>query len=154
MSFKAGSFVEVALPVPVLRAFTYRVAGAAPAPGTRVLVPFRNRKLVGWVLGGGVEVPRVRDVAAVLDAEPSVGPELMELARWIADYYVASPGIVLRTMLPARMARAAGRRPAPARRSVVRVVRSVGTLAELDRVFGRARRQREAYDRLVGSGGS
>ncbi len=149
-----GSFVEVALPVPVRRAFTYRVTGTAPAPGTRVLVPFRNRKLVGWVLGEGAEVRGVRDVAAVLDADPSVGPELMELARWIAGYYVASPGIVLRTMLPARMARAAGRQPSPARRSFVRVVTPVGTLAELDRIFGRARRQREAYERLVGAGGS
>ena len=154
MSSGTGSFVEVALPVPVRRAFTYRVVGTAPAPGTRVLVPFRNRKLVGWVLGGGTEVPGVRDIAAVLDGDPSVGPELMELARWIAGYYVASPGIVLRTMLPARMARAAGGRPSPARRSFVRVVRPVGTLAELDRIFGRAWRQREAYERLVGAGGS
>ena len=154
MSPRQRSFVEVALPVPVRRAFTYRVAGAAPAPGTRVLVPFRNRTLVGWVMGGGTKVGGVRDVAAVLDTEPSVGPELMGLARWIADYYVASPGIVLRTMLPARMARAAGKRPAPARRSVVRVARSVGTLADLDRIFGRARRQREAYEQLVGAGGS
>lgn len=154
MSPRQRSFVEVALPVPVRRAFTYRVAEAAPAPGTRVLVPFRNRKLVGWVMGGGVKVEGVRDVVAVLDTEPAVGPELMGLATWIADYYVASPGIVLRTMLPARMARAAGKRPAPARRSVVRVVRSVGTLADLDRIFGRARRQREAYEQLVGAGGS
>ena len=148
-----GSFVEVALPVPVRRAFTYRVAGTAPAPGTRVLVPFRNRTLVGWVLGGGVEVRGVRDVAAVLDAEPSVGPELMGLAEWIAEYYMASPGIVLRAMLPARMAQAAGRQPAPARRSVVRVAKSVGTLADLDRIFGRARRQREAYEQLMSAGG-
>ena len=119
-----------------------------------MLVPFRNRTLVGWVLGEGAEVPGVRDVAAVLDADPSVGPELMELARWMAGYYMASPGIVLRAMLPARMARAAGREPSPARRSFVRVVRPVGTLAELDRIFGRAWRQREAYERLVGAGGS
>ena len=153
MSPGGVSFVKVALPVPVRRSFTYRAPGSAPAPGTRVLVPFRDRRLVGWVVGGGVEVRGVRDIVRVLEAEPSVGPELMGLAGWIADYYVASPGIVLRAMLPAGMARAAGKRPGPALRAVARVVRPVGTLAELDRIFGRAKRQREAYERLVAAGG-
>ena len=153
MSPGGGSFVKVALPVPVRRSFTYRAPGSAPAPGTRVLVPFRDRRLVGWVVGAGVEVRGVRDIVRVLEAEPSVGPELMGLADWIADYYVASPGIVLRAMLPAGMARAAGKRPGPARRAVARVVRPVGTLAELDRIFGRAKRQREAYEQLVAAGG-
>ncbi|MCY4400245.1 MAG: primosomal protein N' [Gemmatimonadetes bacterium] len=147
------SFVEVALPVPVHRAFTYRIEGEAPAAGTRVMVPFRNKRLVGWVLGPGSEVPRVRDVLSVLDTEPSVGAELMALAHWIADYYVAPEGIVLKTMLPARMGSPSARQPAPKTRLVVRLTRSVGTLDELDRIFGRAKRQREAYDRLQGSGG-
>ena len=147
------SLVEVALPVPVHRAFTYRIAGAAPAPGTRVVVPFRNRTLVGWAMGPGSEVPGMRDVRSVLDTEPSVGAELLELARWIADYYVAPAGIVLRTMLPARMASPGAVQPAPKTRSVVRLTRAIGTLDELDRVFGRAKRQREAYDRLQEAGG-
>ena len=147
------SFIEVALPVPVHRAFTYRIAGDAPAAGTRVMVPFRNRSRVGWVLGPGSEVSGVRDVLSVLDTEPSVRDELLGLARWIAEYYVAPEGIVLKTMLPARMASPSGKQPAAKTRLVVRLTRSIGTLDELDRVFGRARRQREAYDRLQGTGG-
>ena len=147
------SFVRVALPVPVRRAFTYRIAGDAPAPGTRVMVPFRNRRLVGWVLGPGSEVSGVRDVLSVLDTEPSVRAELLALARWIAEYYVAPEGIVLKTMLPARMASPSAKQPAPKTRLVVGLTRSIGNLDELDRVFGRARRQREAYDRLQESGG-
>ena len=147
------SFIKVALPVPVHRAFTYRIAGDAPAAGTRVMVPFRNRSLVGWVLGPGSEVSGVRDVLSVLDTEPSVRAELLGLASWIAEYYVASEGIVLKTMLPARMGSPSAKQPAPKTRLVVGLTRSIGTLDELDLVFGRAKRQREAYDRLQEAGG-
>ncbi|MXX33197.1 MAG: hypothetical protein F4Z50_00410, partial [Gemmatimonadetes bacterium] len=142
------SLVEVALPLPVRRLFTYRLAGPTPAAGTRVRVPFRNRTLTGWVLGPGSEVRGVRDVIAVLDSRPSVGAELLELARWIAEYYVAPVGVVLRAMLPAPAT------AAPRRRLVARVVRPIGTLAELEGVFGRAKRQREAFERLVEAGGT
>ena len=141
------SLVDVALPVPVRRLFTYRVAGPAPAVGTRVRVPFRNRTLTGWVLGPGAEVPGVRDVLDVLESRPSVGAELLDLARWIAEYYVAPLGMVLRSMLPAPGA------TAPRRRLVARVVRPIGTLTELEGVFGRAKRQREAFERLLEAGG-
>ena len=141
------SLVKVALPLPVRRLFTYRVTGPAPAVGTRVRVPFRNRSLIGWVLGPGEEVRGVRDVLAVLDSRPSVGAELLELARWIAEYYVAPVGVVLRAMLPAPAT------AAPQRRLVARVVRPIGTLAELEGVFGRAKRQREAFERLLEAGG-
>ena len=148
MSSRAGSFVQVALPVPLRRLFTYRVEGAAPPPGTRVRVPFRNRTLTGWVMGPGTRVPRVRDVAAVLGPEHAVDEELLGLARWIARYYVAPDGIVLRAMLPTP------RRTAPRRRLVARVVREVGTLGELDELFGRAVRQRQAFERLLEAGGT
>ena len=46
--------VDVALPLPIHRTFTYRVAAdVAPAPGTRVLVPFRRDERIGWVVGEG-----------------------------------------------------------------------------------------------------
>lgn len=148
MSVRGSSFVEVALPVPLRRLFTYRIEGAPPPPGTRVRVPFRNRTLTGWVMGPGTEVPRVRDVAAVLGPEHAVDEELLDLARWIARYYVAPPGIVLRTMLPTP------RRTAPRKRLVARVVREVGTLEQLDEIFGRAARQHEAFERLLEAGGT
>jgi primosomal protein N' (replication factor Y) len=37
---------------------------------------------------------------SVLDEEPVLSPELMELGRWIATYYLAPIGEVLRSMLP------------------------------------------------------
>ncbi len=147
MAGAGHSLVEVALPLPLRRLFTYRLAGPLPAAGTRVRVPFRNRTLIGWVLGPGEEVRGVRDILAVLDSRPAVGAELLDLARWIAEYYVAPVGVVLRAMLPAPAT------AAPRRRLVARVARPIGTLAELEGVFSRAKRQREAFERLLEAGG-
>ena len=97
-------YCDVALPVPLDRAFTYELRGLAVEVGARVLVPFGGQRLVGVVVGvhdttpeAGVEV---KPVEMVLDATALLPEHLMELARWIAGYYVAPLGEVLRGMLP------------------------------------------------------
>ena len=97
-----SAHVQVALPLPVFRSFTYRIEGEVPAPGTRVLVPFRRSERVGWVLGPGDPegVRGIRSVLDVLEDRPSVPPDLLRLARWVAEYYVTPTGLVLRSMLP------------------------------------------------------
>ena len=47
--------------------------------------------------------PKVRDLHGVLDDAPTVPEPLLRLARWVADYYIASLGQVLRTALPAAL---------------------------------------------------
>jgi primosomal protein N' (replication factor Y) len=98
-----ASLVEVALPLPLDNTFTYRVEGKPPQPGTRVLVPFRREERIGWVVGKGRPPAgaRIRSVLDVLDEEPSVSPDIMDLARWMAGYYMAPLGIALRTSVPA-----------------------------------------------------
>jgi primosomal protein N' (replication factor Y) len=96
-------FCDVVLPVPLDRAFTYKLKdGDDPSVGGRVVVPFRNEKMIGVVTRLHDEAPPVeaRLLEAVLDQEPILNPELMELAAWIAQYYVAPLGEVLRSMLP------------------------------------------------------
>jgi primosomal protein N' (replication factor Y) (superfamily II helicase) len=98
-------FVQVALPLPVFRTFTYEVPEELRprvAEGARVLVPFGRRERIGWI-DRVVEQPgiaRTRPIHGVLDARPSVPPPLLRLCRWIADYYLAPLGQVLRTALP------------------------------------------------------
>ncbi len=94
-------FCDVALPVPLDRTFTYRLEEDAPVGG-RVVVPFRNTKLIGVVIRLHDEPPPVeaKSVEAVLDREPILTAELMKLGTWIAQYYLAPLGEVLRTMLP------------------------------------------------------
>jgi len=96
------SYVEVAVPLPLFQSFTYRIDGPPPPPGTRVLVPFRQSEQVGWVLGESDPegISQIRTILDVLESEPSIPGELIELARWISDYYVAPLGLVLRSMLP------------------------------------------------------
>jgi primosomal protein N' (replication factor Y) (superfamily II helicase) len=95
---------EVALPVPLDRLFTYAVKqDQLPQRGARVIVPFKNEKLIGIVVTIGVPVPsgfEVRYLEAVLDDEPLLSEQLLSLAEWMAQYYLAPLGEVLRGMLP------------------------------------------------------
>jgi len=98
---------EIALPVPLRTTFTYAApdasAGGPPACGVRVVVPFRNRALVGLVLGRAAESESrngVREISEVLDPEPALTPSLVALGRWVAGYYLAPVGEVFRAMLP------------------------------------------------------
>lgn len=99
-----SSFCDVALPIPLDRVFTYKVneGGPAPVAGCRVIVPFRNEKLTGMVTRVHDEPPPVeaKPIDAVLDAAPLLSGELMELAAWISQYYLAPLGEVFRSMLP------------------------------------------------------
>jgi primosomal protein N' (replication factor Y) len=97
-------FCDVALPVPLDRAFTYELGGLEVEVGSRVMVPFAGQRLVGLVVGlhdvrPGPEV-EVKRVQQVLDEAALLPDELMELGKWIAQYYCAPLGEVLRGMLP------------------------------------------------------
>jgi len=99
------TYCEVALPVPLDHTFTYGVrTGQEPQRGARVIVPFRNEKLIGVVTAADVKAPtaemEVRYLEAVLDEEPLLSEHLLELGEWTAQYYLAPLGEVLRAMLP------------------------------------------------------
>ena len=97
-------YCEVALPVPLDRTFTYAVpAGQCALRGARVIAPFRNEKLIGVVTAVDVKVPpdvEIRSLEAVLDGVALLDEQLMTLAEWMAQYYLAPLGEVLRGMLP------------------------------------------------------
>lgn len=96
-------FCDVALPVPLDTAFSYRVPdGMEPAVGGRVLVPFRQQRMSGIVVDLHDRKPAVmtKNVVSVLDPAPVLDEQLMRLGKWIADYYLAPLGEVFRTMLP------------------------------------------------------
>ena len=103
-------FADVAVPVAVRQTFTYRLPGDMPfraQPGCRVLVPFGKKLLTGFIVdlneNPQTEVAEsdIRDVEELLDETPIIAPEILELTRWVSDYYFAPWGECLRAALPA-----------------------------------------------------
>jgi primosomal protein N' (replication factor Y) (superfamily II helicase) len=102
----SSPFCNVALAVPLRTTFTYAVPEASREtvqPGSRVLVPFRKKELIGVVVEIAETAPagtKIREITRVLDLVPALTPKLIELAQWIAGYYLAPVGEVFRAMLP------------------------------------------------------
>jgi len=96
---------DVALPVPIARAFTYAVPealAARAAAGARVVCPFGARRMVGVVVAvrEGDPPPRTKPLARVIDDEPAVPADLLAFLRDLAAYYFAPIGEVMRLALP------------------------------------------------------
>ena len=99
-------YCEVALPVPLRSTFTYAVPDSfqnEDLVGRRVLVPFRNRAMVGVGLSVSDRAPaiaRVKEISEPLDPIAALPPKLIELGHWISRYYLAPIGETFRAMLP------------------------------------------------------
>jgi len=103
----APKILQVALPVPLAKAFDYQnlPRTSVPSAGTRVLVPFGARKLVGVVVGSAdrsdISSSRLKKITAVLDVDPVLPQELLGLLTWAATYYHHPLGEVFASALPA-----------------------------------------------------
>lgn len=117
-----AAFADVALPVPMDRAFTYAVPAElaekdALQPGVRVSVSWGRRRLTGVVIGlsaeppAGIAAAQIKPIAAVLDATPVIEDTVLELVAWAASYYQAPIGEVMRCALPPGAASAGQRAP-------------------------------------------
>jgi primosomal protein N' (replication factor Y) len=100
-------FADVVLAVNARHAFTYRVPEGMTAPvGARVVVPFGAKVLVGLVVMQREEPPphiaesAIKPLLAVLDKEPLLGSDVLELTRWVAEYYFAPWGEVVQAAVP------------------------------------------------------
>jgi primosomal protein N' (replication factor Y) (superfamily II helicase) len=105
MSHEAAKFARIIIPSPLKEPLTYRVPEElrhAVFVGMRVLIPLGKRKLSGIVFELIPETPlqHIKDVIAVLDEAPIVDELLLTLSQWASQYYVASIGEVLSTILP------------------------------------------------------
>jgi hypothetical protein len=120
----------VAVPVPLRRTFTYRVPraqGEAIALGARVRVPFGRRSVKGTVVEWPAAAPdagvEVKDLDEALPASPTLDKHLLELTRFVADYYLCSWGEAIEAALPpdppARKRK--GREPAPSVAATTRI---------------------------------
>ncbi len=100
-------FAEVVLNLPLRGSFTYAVPAQYQSivqPGFRVFVPFGRRKLTGYVVSLADSHDSnfaIKNIEDVLDTDPVLSPEILELTRWIADYYQSSWGEAVKAALPA-----------------------------------------------------
>ena len=151
--------VDVALPLSLFRTFTYQVPAditGSVSAGSRVVVPFRNRREIGIVIGTAEprEGIKVKDIFAAPDDAPVMDAPMLALCRWIAEYYIVPLGVALRTALPAALTGV--NVPVPVRRTrrTARIVRELPTLMGRDSEFARSPQQRALYELLETLGGA
>jgi primosomal protein N' (replication factor Y) len=103
-------FAEVAVPVYVRQTFTYHLPGdmsARAQAGCRAIVPLGKKLLTGFIvalhdhLPGEIAENDIKDVEELVDESPIIARDILELTRWMSDYYYAPWGECLRTALPA-----------------------------------------------------
>ena len=105
-------YAQVAVPVHLRKLFTYRLPMSmrmAARVGSRVMVQLGPKPTVAYIVdllprlrtGTSLVESEIKDIQELLDVDPPLTPEVLELTRWVADYYSAPWGEVLRAALPA-----------------------------------------------------
>lgn len=150
-SAEPAGYAQVAVLAQLGRAgglFTYGLPHQlAPlaGPGTLVRVPFTSRQLQGviYTVESQSDLPRVRDVAEVIDPVPVITSHQLHLARWVSEYYAAPLSDVIAAMLPPGLGRDTvyilepgaepnGVRLNPAQRQILQAVREAGRVVQAD----------------------
>ena len=104
-------YVEVAVPVHVSSTFIYRLPTTLRhlgQAGSRIVVPLGRKFLTGYIVatldqlraGTSLQESDIKEAKEILDLVPLVTPELLELTRWVAEYYLAPWGEVIKAALP------------------------------------------------------
>jgi len=93
----ASRFVEVAVPLHVAQTFTYRLTpeqSRDAKPGARIKVPFGRKLITAYIVAlhdvlpseSGLAEADLKEAAGLVDLDPVCTPEILQLARWVADY--------------------------------------------------------------------
>jgi len=102
-------YAEVVFNLPLKSRFTYALPentqrSASSLIGCRVNASFGRRELTGWVTGVSTSLPEgldsVKPLLKILDDKPLFDAGFLELAEWLADFYLCSHGEALSVMLP------------------------------------------------------
>lgn len=101
-------FAQVALPLPSHKLFTYKIPPHLEGRlnlGFRVLVPLQRSLLTGFVVGmtESTNIKKTKEIIDLLDPYPFFSKEILELTRWVSEYYFCSWGESLKAVLPAEI---------------------------------------------------
>ncbi len=98
-------YAEIALSTPLRNTFTYKVPDNLQdeiRPGKRVWIPFRSRKSIGMVVKLHDQKPdfECKNIDRILDEEPLIYEQVMELIQWMSKFYYCGIGEVIQAALP------------------------------------------------------
>ena len=100
---------QVAVPSPLRKLFDYRphTTKQVVEPGSRVVVPFGTRKVVGFVLSktfeSAIQPSKLKLIIEIIDKEPILPRQILSLLKWSSDYYHHPIGQVLSTAVPKKV---------------------------------------------------
>ena len=105
LSFPWVMIARVTLDIALGKEFDYRVPDDLAdrvEVGTRVKVPFAHRQVLGCVtaIAESSPHPNLRLLTKVLGTQSHVSPKVLQLARWMGEYYCCPPEVALKTVLP------------------------------------------------------
>ena len=98
-------FAEVSLPISSFKTFTYLVPENLETQsliGSRVTVPFGNRKVSGVIVSLMDSTSfsgEVKSISSFDDDAPIISQNLWKLVRWVSHYYITPIGVVYNTVL-------------------------------------------------------
>jgi len=149
---KADAYVNVVIDAPARqldRPFTYGVPSELTGKvetGSVVLVPLTNTMQIGYVLGfcAPPDLPRIRDIEAIVDEPPVFDSEMVWLCEWISQRYLSSLSQAFRLVVP----------PGRSRRVVEFISLRVEAARALDAIPARGVRQRDVVEALAAAGGA
>lgn len=105
-----NKYAKIAVPLPVEGVFDYLVPQELRADikiGQRVWIAFgRSKKIIGYVTGlcassaiQGQKI-KIKEIISVIDQEPILGADIIELCKWVGEYYFCSWGEALSAAVP------------------------------------------------------
>ncbi|HEY6246620.1 MAG TPA: hypothetical protein VIX17_21875, partial [Pyrinomonadaceae bacterium] len=106
----SACYVEVAVPLHVSKTFIYRFSSeeARPQIGARILVPLGRKLVTGYVVAFYEALPpqfassesELKEAGNVIESVPVCTSEILDLTRWVSEYYASPWGEVIKAALP------------------------------------------------------
>ena len=100
-------FFDLVFDIPSDLSFTYMADDKGEsAVGKRAMVPFGSRDILGYIIGEresppeDIKIDVIKKIRRVVDTDPLFDIKDIELAKWMAGYYLCSTGQALCTMIP------------------------------------------------------
>src|SRR6059036_527190 len=145
-----SKFARVIIDRAIRRELDYAIPESLSARvgiGARVRVPFRDRRALATVVAllEETNAKGIREIEAVIGEGPTLSEPLLQLARWISNYYCCPIETVMRSLLPQVIRKA---EVGWKRQQFVRPARKIDN-EEIEKLRKRAPRQAELLEAIA-----